>query len=214
MKELIKVSESVNGRKIVSAKELHGFLNVRTSLILWCKRMFDYGFEEGVDYTALKSERSVNQSVITYDFALTLDCAKEISMVQRSKKGKQARQYFIECEKRLSKPKLMTQMEIVAHNAQMLLNQERAITDNSERIARLEASNTTRPMYFTIAGFATLNKMSVNLKQASILGRKASKECKEKGLKTDECPDPRFGIVKMYPQSVLENVFENYKVSA
>lgn len=62
--------------------------------------MLEYGFEDGKDYSLVKiGERSAHNKI---DYALTLDTAKEISMLQRSEKGKQARQYFIECEKHLA----------------------------------------------------------------------------------------------------------------
>lgn len=98
MTELIKVTEE-NGKQLVSAKELHKFLEVSTEPILWCNRMFDYGFVNGIDYTAIKSENPVNKRLGTLDYVITLDCAKEISMLQRTDKGKEARQYFIAREK-------------------------------------------------------------------------------------------------------------------
>jgi anti-repressor protein len=92
MKELIRIQE-VKGKKVVSARDLHLFLEIDTRFYDWCKRMFAYGFEENVDYSKVSIK---NQQV---DYALTLDCAKEISMIQRTDKGKQARLYFIEMEK-------------------------------------------------------------------------------------------------------------------
>lgn len=68
------------------------------------------------------------------------------------------------------------------------------------------------PNYFTIAGFGSLNGISVNIKVASKLGREATKLCNERGLMTDETPDPRFGKVKMYPKAVLDEVFETVAV--
>ena len=100
MKELIKIKEK-DGQQVVSARELHEFLEVKTNLVIWCKRMFEYGFKDEHDYTAIKSENPVNQQVGIIDYALTIDTAKEVSMIQRTDKGKKARQYFIECEKRL-----------------------------------------------------------------------------------------------------------------
>lgn len=86
-----------NGINVVSARDLHLFLEVKTDFSEWCKRMFEYGFIEGQDYSLLKiGERSAHNKI---DFALALNCAKEISMLQRSDKGKQARLYFIECER-------------------------------------------------------------------------------------------------------------------
>lgn len=98
--ELIRVTES-NGQKIVSARDLHEFLEVGRDFTTWCKQMFEYGFIEGKEFTPISgktySEKGGRPSV---DYALTLDCSKEIAMIQRSEKGKQARQYFIEVEKK------------------------------------------------------------------------------------------------------------------
>lgn len=65
--------------------------------------MFEYGFTENEDFTSVKSFTLVNQGAKREidDYALTLDTAKEISMLQRSDKGKQVRNYFIEAEKQL-----------------------------------------------------------------------------------------------------------------
>ena len=54
MTELVKVSESTTGDKVVSARDLYNFLEVRTDFTDWCKRMFDYGFQENTDYSLLK----------------------------------------------------------------------------------------------------------------------------------------------------------------
>lgn len=51
MKELIKVTQNEKGEHLVSAKLLHVFLEVKTDFSNWCKRMFEYGFEEGKDFT-------------------------------------------------------------------------------------------------------------------------------------------------------------------
>ncbi len=102
MKELIKIQEQ-NGNSVVSARELHSFLEVTERFNNWCNRMFEYGFYENVDYTSVKTFTVVNNGAkkTLDDYALTLDTAKEISMLQRSEKGKQARRYFIDCEKKL-----------------------------------------------------------------------------------------------------------------
>lgn len=99
MDELIKIHESENG-SVVSARELHSYLEVKTDFSNWCKRMFDYGLENDVDYTLVKiGEGNAHNKI---DYAITIDAAKEISMLQRSDKGRIARKYFIDCEKRLN----------------------------------------------------------------------------------------------------------------
>lgn len=104
MEALIKITEK-DGRTVVSARELHEFLEVKTSFKDWSKRMLEYGFEENQDYLPLKNERQVPHQgsfrlIREIDYALTIDAAKEIAMIQRSEKGKQARVYFIQVEKK------------------------------------------------------------------------------------------------------------------
>ncbi|MBM6707771.1 phage antirepressor KilAC domain-containing protein [Ligilactobacillus salivarius] len=98
MEELIKVTKDDKGISVVSGRELHDFLEVTERYSSWFLRMTKYGFEEGVDYVGCKVFNTLAKQELQ-DHALTLDMAKEISMIQRTEKGKQARQYFIEVEK-------------------------------------------------------------------------------------------------------------------
>ena len=101
--ELIKITKDDNGNSVVSGRDLHEFLEVKDNYTDWFKRMVAYGFAENVDFIGLseKSDKLVGRPRM--DHALTLDMAKEISMIQRTEKGKQARQYFIEVEKEYKK---------------------------------------------------------------------------------------------------------------
>jgi hypothetical protein len=72
------------------------------------------------------------------------------------------------------------------------------------RLKQVEARITTRPEYFTIAGYGSLKGIQVGLKRAAELGRKASNICKANGYEMDTIPDPRFGRVKLYPIKVLD----------
>lgn len=106
MTDLITV-RSENGVNLVSARELHGFLEVQSKFADWIKnRIEKYGFEEGVDFTKvsepskiLEGSRMVER--LRDNYILKLDMAKELSMVENNEKGRQARKYFIECEKKL-----------------------------------------------------------------------------------------------------------------
>lgn len=98
--ELIKITEQTNGTQTVSARELHTFLEITERFGNWFNRQIQYGFVEDQDYTGCKVFNALANQQLT-DYALTIDTAKEIAMIQRSEKGKQARQYFIECEKQL-----------------------------------------------------------------------------------------------------------------
>ena len=99
MQELIKVTEE-NGEQLVSAKELHEFLEVKSKFADWFKnRVSKYGFEENQDYVSIS--KNLENGGREIDYVLKLDIAKELSMVEGNEKGSQARKYFIECEKRL-----------------------------------------------------------------------------------------------------------------
>lgn len=96
MIQLIRITEQ-DGKQAVSARELHKFLEATERFSNWFERQLQFGFIEGVDYIGCKQFNALaNQELM--DYALTINCAKEISMLQRNEKGKQARQYFIEAE--------------------------------------------------------------------------------------------------------------------
>ncbi len=100
--ELIKIIE-YNGKQAVSARELHSFLESKQDFSNWIKnRIEKYGFVENVDFQSFNKiiEREVG-ATNRIEYALTIDCAKELSMVEGNEKGKIARKYFINCEKQL-----------------------------------------------------------------------------------------------------------------
>lgn len=107
MNNLINITTNEQGSQVVSARELHEFLEVNSNFTEWMGRMIGYGFEEDVDYVTFSEKRN-RQTLKQY--AITLDMAKELSMIQRSEKGKQARKYFIESEKQLKAIRLDSYM--------------------------------------------------------------------------------------------------------
>lgn len=97
--ELIKVEGRTVGNEAVqtvNARELHGFLGVGKVFAAWIQdRIQQYGFVEDSDFVITLSKTGIRQNVIQKDYHLTIDMAKELSMVERNEKGKQARQYFL-----------------------------------------------------------------------------------------------------------------------
>lgn len=102
MRQIIPIGKSDFAgcpKQTVNARELHAFLEVQTRFNDWIKnRVDEYGFIENQDFITF-TENLVNGGR-RIEYALLLDMAKELSMVERTAKGKQARQYFIDCEKR------------------------------------------------------------------------------------------------------------------
>ena len=102
MNTLINITTDNDYNQTVSGRELHEFLGINSNYTTWFQRMCEYGFTENVDYSTcfpnLESEnKHGGQNKI--DHILTLNMAKELCMLARNEKGKQARQYFLEVEK-------------------------------------------------------------------------------------------------------------------
>jgi anti-repressor protein len=90
----------------VLGRELHAALEVETPYHIWFPRMTEYGFTAGQDYIEVMNKNVQNPSGgrPSTDHQLTIEMAKEICMIQRTEKGKQFRQYFIELEKKWNSP--------------------------------------------------------------------------------------------------------------
>ena len=139
--ELIKIIER-EGRQLVSGRELHEFLEIRTKYKDWFRRMVEYGFEEEIDFIRVAQKRATNnlKNPVTtvIDHAISIDMAKEISMIQRTEKGKIARQYFINCEKKLKEVKKLSPMELMELQFKALKEHKEKIAQVENRVYKLE----------------------------------------------------------------------------
>ena len=137
MNELIKLTQSaINGelQQTVNARELHKFLEVTERFSSWMERQFQYGFEENIDYLGCKVfNTKANQEL--QDYYLSLDCAKEIAMLQKSEKGKQARQYFIECERKLREHQVKLAPKTYVEALRALADEVEAHNKTQEQLA-------------------------------------------------------------------------------
>lgn len=140
MNELLKVNYD-NDRITLSARELHEFLEVKTSFKDWFPRMCEYGFNESQDFNPLKNEqvrlegnRQVKRTV--QDYEITLDMAKEIAMIQRSDKGKEVRQYFLELERRWNSPEAVMNraLEYSRKQVKALMEEKQGLIDENKEL--------------------------------------------------------------------------------
>lgn len=108
---LIPINDN-NGKKAVNARDLHAFLESKQDFSTWIKnRIEKYDLVENVDYVLLHNfVEQVSGTKHRIDYALTIDAAKELSMVEGNEKGKEARRYFIACEKKLGE--IQTQYQL------------------------------------------------------------------------------------------------------
>lgn len=119
--QLIPVNVDSPDRITVSARDLHAALEVETPYHKWFPRMCEYGFRENVDFSVMDifvrnpAGGPQNQK----DAEITIEMAKEICMLQRSEKGKQARQYFIQLEKAWNSPEKVMARALQIANVQI-----------------------------------------------------------------------------------------------
>ena len=117
MNELINVTLNDNHEPVVSGRQLHEVLGVKTRYDNWFSRMAEYGFTENQDYlvTSIFGHNSNGGRQNKVDHVIKLDMAKEIAMIQRTERGKQVRQYFIQVEKDFNSPeKIMARALLMA----------------------------------------------------------------------------------------------------
>ncbi|TGY52347.1 ORF6C domain-containing protein [Ligilactobacillus murinus] len=142
MNYLIPVEKDEQGNVVVSGRELHDFLEINTPYTQWFERMVGYGFDENVDFIGLsqKSEKPIGGRP-QQDHALTLDMAKEISMIQRTERGKQARQYFLEVEKRYKQQNNLrmpeTPLEIMSVVGKITERQDKQLKELNTKVTYL-----------------------------------------------------------------------------
>ena len=94
------IQQNTDLQQAVSARELYSFLAPTERFASWFDRQLQYGFVNGKDYLGCEVFNTLANQTLT-DFFVSIDMAKEISMIQRSDKGRQARQYFLDCERKV-----------------------------------------------------------------------------------------------------------------
>lgn len=214
MNELIKI----NDNNTISGRDLYDFLQINSNYTTWFERMCEYGFTEGVDYFPKMEDRSdgkAGKHKMNHD--MTISMAKEISMIQRNERGKQARLYFIEVENRWKesqKPK--TTAELLVEHAQAYLEHERRMAkievtqkEQEQRLLEVESKQMTiDKSFYTIAGYANLKGFKgISRKLASDIGRKASGLSRRRGYEIGDEYDARYGKVHTYHEDMLKEVF-------
>ena len=216
MNELIPLQpQTINGNAVemVSARELHEFLGNGDMFANWIKhRVEKYGFVENQDFISfLVATKKPNGGRPSQEYYITLDMAKELAMVENNDKGKQARKYFIECEKKLTQPKPMTQIELIAVIANQMAEQERKSLELDNRLQVVEQKQQQLNQdndHFTIKGFCSLHQLDLSNGKMSALSKKAKKLSDVKGYTYHEITDPRWGKVRTYHKDILTELFE------
>jgi anti-repressor protein len=133
-------TRSINEQTLdtVNARDLHSFLGIGRHFATWLNaRIKQYGFEMDVDYTIISRDPKWGNGNrgATKEFFITLDMAKELAMVERNEKGKQARRYFIDCEKQLTEQK---QLPVTTPNTAILETDKYQLLNNIVKSMQLQ----------------------------------------------------------------------------
>ena len=109
MNELIALNQfAINGelQQTVNARELHAFLESKRKFSDWIKAKLErLRLRENKDYLCLsqscETQRSDGQVgvAVSTEYFITLDTTKHLAMMEKTDKGKEVRDYFIECER-------------------------------------------------------------------------------------------------------------------
>lgn len=137
MNELIKIVRT-DEKETVNARDLHEFLEVQSKFADWFRnRVEKYDFKEESDFVSVS--KSLENGGRQIDYFVTIETAKELSMVENNEKGKIARKYFIECEKQLKKVFEIPQtysaaLMLAAKQAEVIENQTKQLTDQAPKV--------------------------------------------------------------------------------
>ena len=113
---MIEVKKSPKGTSYVLASDLRKELEIKTRLSTWFPRMIEYGFENNKDYYQLHKTVQLVQggTKVKFDWAVRLEMAKHIAMIQRSKRGKALREYLINLEQKIKEGEYLNRKQIMA----------------------------------------------------------------------------------------------------
>lgn len=139
MRALLKIEVNQNQEQVISGRLLHQFLEIGTEYTKWFERMCEYGFTENIDFNSVKIDevrkegnRTVKRQLNNH--ILKLNMAKELCMLARNERGKEARQYFIKCEEAWNSPEMIMSRALAIANKNLLMK--------DEQILKLTAENT------------------------------------------------------------------------
>ncbi|MEB8805009.1 hypothetical protein COK91_02820 [Bacillus cereus] len=131
--EMLPVYQNDNGEKFVNARELHDQLMSKQKFADWIKkRIENYGFAENEDFFISLGKSTGGRP--TTDFILTMDTAKEISMVENNEMGRAIRKYFIEVEKRFRQQQAKSPAELIYMLAQQNMESERRMVQLEQQV--------------------------------------------------------------------------------
>lgn len=220
MKEMLKVFETNDGSKAVSARQLHEELGVGRRFTTWIQSKIEkYGFMEDIDYAVLKFDLDGNLledttprigiGQYTMEYVLSLDCAKEIAMVENNETGRQIRKYLIRIEnnywkKGLGSLSLMT--DAMAKLSESVAELSKSVVGINERINSLEQKSLGEGNHLlTIGEYAMRENIHVPQAKAIEYGKICTAHCRNNNIKMGQVFNKKYiNPLNSYPVEVLK----------
>ena len=204
MNELIKI----NSNNTVSARELHEFLESKRDFTTWIKdKINKYGFVEGIDFTFHKF---VERKTWKHDYEITVDMAKELSMIENNDKGKQARRYFINCEKKLRevvKKPLTTLEQLKLHYL--------ALEEQNKELKQVKADVTDLKNNMPLFNIECKDlQQAVRAKGCEVLGGYGSKAYKSNSIRQKVYIDIQHQLKREFGVTRYEAIKRQYLATA
>lgn len=206
-----------------NARDIHKELGVKKDFSDWVKVQINRAdLVENADYVTVPL-KGVGGKFDSVEYHMTIESGKHIAMMSATAKGKEVRNYFIECEKKATKPLTAatppvrdprTAALIDALVRQDALEQEQArqateMARISETVAVIEARTQPENKHFTVMGYSNLIGKKIDLATASRLGRKCAELSRTQGMVIGDVTDPRFGRVHSYHETILQAVLDS-----
>lgn len=107
------------------------------------------------------------------------------------------------------KPKQLSPAEFLLQQAQLMVEMEKRVTTVEKDVSRLEHNirRTQTQDHFTIIAYANMKGIKAKSYNSSVMGRKATKICKERNLTIGKVVDSKYGLINTYPEEVLDEIF-------
>jgi len=173
MNDLIKITTNEKDEQLVDGRDLYNFLGIKAKFSDWIKNSIrDFDFIESVDFDSFsKNLDKPNGGRPTKEYSLTIGMAKELSMLARNETGKEARRYFIECERKAKgeikpltlKESLLAQVELIEKNEALQI-------ENKELVKSAEVNAPKVDFFDAVVDSKTAVEMSKVAKSLSIKG--------------------------------------------
>lgn len=215
------------------ARNLHGFLEVGRIFAAWIQdRIAEYKFVEGRDFVVFSGSGNNPQGGRpSREYAITLEMAKELAMVERTDKGREARQYFIECERKLHMVKQPSELSRLDILKLAMESEERAIKAEADRdhaiATKAQIGSKREATAMATASAAKrevsrlMDRLGFNTRHATVKAVEGATRrsfgpqgwqplgewCKSHGISAVSVPDPLYGSVKSWPADAWGEIY-------